>query len=114
MVQSFSSLESSDQNVAIYAGILVSVFTFGEFIMAPQWAKISDVIGRKYTLLIGSVGAILSAILFGVSRSIPMAIASRTCAGLLNPNLGVVQTSVGELVSKEHQGRNSPSVLLLN
>ena len=104
MVQSFSSPESGDQNAAVFAGIMVSVFTFGEFLMTPQWAKISDLIGRKYTLLVGSIGAILSAILFGFSRSLPMAIASRTCAGLLNPNLGVVQTYVGELVMKEYQG----------
>lgn len=104
MVQSFSSSESDDQNSAIYAGIMVSVFTFGEFIMAPQWAKISDKIGRKPTLLIGSLGAMFSAILFGFSKSLPWAVTARIFAGLLNPNLGVVQTFVGELVGKEEQG----------
>jgi MFS family permease len=105
MVQSFSSSsDSSDQNAAIYAGIMVSVFTFGEFIMAPQWARISDRIGRKPTLLIGSLGAMFSALLFGFSNSLPMAIAARTFAGLLNPNLGVVKTFVGELVRKDQQG----------
>ncbi|OBT65930.1 hypothetical protein VE03_05397 [Pseudogymnoascus sp. 23342-1-I1] len=82
---------------------MVSVFTFGEFVGAPQWAKISDRIGRKPTILIGSMGAVFSALLFGFSTSLPMAIAARTCAGLLNPNLGVVPTFVGELVSKEQQ-----------
>lgn len=72
--------------------------------MAPQWAKISDRIGRKPTILIGSMGAVFLTLLFGFSTSIPMAIAARTCAGLLNPNLGVVQTFVGELVSKGQQG----------
>lgn len=102
MVQSFPELK--EENVPVYAGIMVSVFTFGEFIMAPQWAKISDRLGRKSTLLIGSFGAMLSAVLFGLSRSLPIAIAARTCAGLLNPNLGVVQTFVGELVHKDQQG----------
>lgn len=83
---------------------MVSVFTFGEFIMAPQWARLSDKIGRKPTLLIGSVGAMFSAIFFGFSISLPWAIVARTFAGLLNPNLGVVQTFVGELVPKEEQG----------
>ena len=72
--------------------------------MAPQWAKISDGIGRKPTLLIGSVGAVFSALLFGFSTSLPWAVGARICAGLLNPNLGVVQTFVGELVRKEEQG----------
>jgi MFS family permease len=105
MVQSLSPpSESNDQNAAVFAGIMVSVFTFGEFLMAPQWARISDRIGRKPTLLIGSVGAMISAALFGLSNSLPMAIAARTCAGLLNPNLGVVRTFVGELVTKDQQG----------
>lgn len=44
MVQSFSSSEIDDDDSAIYAGIMVSVFTFGEFIMAPQWTRLSDMI----------------------------------------------------------------------
>jgi MFS family permease len=104
MVKSLSGPESNKDNIAIYAGLMVSVFTFGEFLGAPQWAKISDRIGRKPTILIGSMGAVFSALLFGFSTSIPMAIAARTCGGLLNPNLGVVPTFVGELVSKDQQG----------
>lgn len=104
MVKSLSGPESSKDNIAIYAGIMVSVFTFGEFVGAPLWAKVSDRIGRKPTILIGSMGAVFSALLFGFSTSIPMAIAARTCGGLLNPNLGVVPTFVGELVSKDQQG----------
>lgn len=75
--------------------------------MAPIWARISDNIGRKPTLLIGSLAAMLSALFFGFSTSLPMAVVARSFAGLVNPNLGVVQTFVGErtLGSKEHQGR---------
>jgi len=105
MVQSLSrSTDPEGHNTAFYAGLLVSVFTFGEFLMAPQWAKISDRIGRKPTLLIGSVGAMSSAAVFGLSVSLPMAIGARICAGMLNPNLGILKTYVGELVSKDKQG----------
>ena len=107
MVDSFLSPEQSVEGTdgpATYAGIMVSIFTFGEFLMAPQWARISDAIGRKPTLLIGSFGAIISATAFGFSTSLPFAIITRACAGLANPNLGVVNTFVGELVSKDHKG----------
>jgi MFS family permease len=95
MIQSFST--EHDTNTAIYAGRMVSVFTLGEFLMAPQWAKISNRVGRKSTLLIGSVGTIFSALVFGFSSSLPMAIGARVCAGILYPNLGVLQTFVGEI-----------------
>jgi MFS family permease len=91
---------------------MVSGFTFGEFVMAPQWAKISDRIGRKPTLLLGSMGAVFSALVFGISNSLPMAIVARTCAGLLNPNLGVVQTFTGELVSKDQQGMTDIPIVI--
>lgn len=74
MVESFSAepepaeTTTTESNTATYAVIMVSVFTFGEFIMAPQWARISDRIGRKPTLLIGSVGAMISALAFGLGE----------------------------------------------
>ena len=115
MVRSFSPSSSpySSDNTAIYAGLIVSVFTFGEFIMALLWARISDKIGRKSTLLIGTLGAVLSAVLFGFSRSLAWAIVARTCAGLLNPNLGTVGTFVGELVPRSQQGNCFPITLTL-
>ena len=111
MVQSLSLSKADEQNTAVYAAIMVSVFTFGEFLMAPQWAKISDRIGRKPTLLLGSLGAVISAFLFAFSSSLPVAITARACAGLLNPNLGVVRTFVGELVKKDQQGIYNDLVL---
>ena len=91
-------------NVAFYAGVLVSVFTFGEFLMAPVWAGLSDRLGRKATLLLGSVGAVGSAAGFGLARNLWIAIVLRLVAGGLNPNLGVLRTYVGELVDRRGQG----------
>jgi len=46
-----------------------------------------------------------SAFLFGLSKSIHVAVTVRALGCLANPNVGVVQTCVGELVkNKEHQG----------
>ena len=92
--------QSADQRAAVWAGILVSVFTFGEFLMAPQWARISDRFGRKPTLLFGSGLAVISALSFGCSRSLPVAVVARCFAGLANPNLGIVQTFTGERVGR--------------
>ena len=91
-------------NVAFYSGVLVSVFTFGEFLMAPVWAGLSDRLGRKATLLLGSIGAVGSAAGFGLARNLWIAIVLRLVAGGLNPNLGVLRTYVGELVDRSGQG----------
>ena len=103
MVQSFG--EAGRTNTAFLVGLLIAVFTFCEFLSGTVWARISNEIGRKPTLLIGVAGAIASALFFGLSKSIPVAVTVRALGGLANPNVGVVQTCIGELVKKkEYQG----------
>lgn len=70
------------------------------------WGRISDRIGRKPVLITGLVGTALSMILFGFSTNLWCAVMARALGGLLNGNVGVLQTTVAELVTrKEHQPR---------
>ena len=49
----------------------------------------------------------ISASLFGLSKSIYAAVAIRTFGGLVNPNVEIVQTCVGEMIKeKSHQGKS--------
>lgn len=106
MVQSFDeSYISGQADAAFYAGFLIASFTFGEFLTGILWGKISNKIGRKPTLLIGVAGGLVSATVFGISKSFPFALAARLFGGLINPNVGVVQTMIAEIVpSKDEQG----------
>lgn len=106
MIQSFKDQDMSNKDIAaVYAGLLVASFTFGEFVTGILWGKISTLIGRKPTLLLGVAGGMISAILFGISKSVSVAITARLFGGLINPNVGVVQTMVAEIVPrKEQQG----------
>ena len=61
MVQSLSLEGKDDKNLATYAGLMVAAFTLGESIGATIWARISDAIGRKPTLIIGCGSRFLSA-----------------------------------------------------
>jgi MFS family permease len=76
--------------------------------MGIVWAKVSDRIGRKPTLMVGVVEASISALTFGCSTSLWMALTARAFGGLVNPNVGVISACVEELVKrKEHQGKSS-------
>jgi MFS family permease len=111
MIRSFEEVEEAQ--VTFYAGMLIAIFTFCEFLSGMIWAKISDQIGRRMTLLIGSGCAIIAAVSFGLSQSIVMAVVTRAFGGLFNPNVGLVQTCVVELAKeKEQQGElvNFPRV----
>ncbi|KAL2068550.1 hypothetical protein VTL71DRAFT_14887 [Oculimacula yallundae] len=91
---------------AAYALLTVALFTFNEFCTSVLWAKVSDCLGRKLTLIIGAIGGSFSALLFGLSTNVWVALGARLFGGLVNPNVGVISACVGELVKKkEHQGR---------
>jgi MFS family permease len=105
MIESFNITQDESQ-ISVYAGMLITAFAFAEFSTGMIWGRISDRVGRKPVLLMGLVGTALSMICFGFARTLPGAIMARALGGLLNGNVGVLQTTVAELVTKkEHQPR---------
>ena len=77
--------------------------------MGMYWGGLSDRIGRKPVLLVGCVGTMLSMLVVGLAPNIYVALAGRVCGGLLNGNIGVIQTMVGELVKNPDHERESLS-----
>ncbi|KAI9833783.1 MAG: hypothetical protein M1819_003516 [Sarea resinae] len=105
MVQSFKITDDTRQ-IAIYAGMVTSAFTIAEFSTGVLWGRLSDRLGRKPVLLFGLAGTGLSMLMFGFARNLPMALIGRALGGLLNGNIGVLQTTVAEMITvKEHQPR---------
>lgn len=100
--------ETGDKsNASFYAGILISAFAFAESISGMFWGGLSDRYGRKPILLFGCAGTILSLLVVGFSVNFWMALMGRMLGGLLNGNIGVIQTMVGELVTlPEHERKH--------
>ncbi|KAI1809011.1 major facilitator superfamily domain-containing protein [Poronia punctata] len=96
----------NEQDASFYAGLLISAFSLTEALMGMYWGGLSDRIGRKPVLIVGCVGTMLSMLVVGFASSIWVALVGRAFGGLLNGNIGVIQTMVGELVTKpEHEPR---------
>ncbi|KAF2767811.1 MFS general substrate transporter [Teratosphaeria nubilosa] len=105
MIESFNITEDGKQ-IALYAGLVTSAFAFAECLAGPFWGRLSDRYGRKPILLSGIAGTGLSMLVFGFARNLPTAIIARALGGLLNGNIGVLQTTVAEVVTVEaHQAR---------
>ncbi|ORY12824.1 major facilitator superfamily domain-containing protein [Clohesyomyces aquaticus] len=105
MVDSFHIANDKAQ-ISMYVGMVTSAFAFAECASGVFWGRLSDRIGRKKVLLGGLFGTGLSMLLFGFATNLPMALIARALGGLLNGNIGVLQTTVAELVTVEkHQPR---------
>ncbi|EEU40821.1 uncharacterized protein NECHADRAFT_32451 [Fusarium vanettenii 77-13-4] len=105
MIEDFNITDDSSK-ISVYAGMVTSAFTLAEFSTGVLWGRLSDKIGRKPVLLFGLLGTAISVLVFGFAPSLPVALFARALGGLLNGNIGVLQTTVAELVTvKEQQPR---------
>jgi len=83
MIESFGI---DKKNVAKWAGIASAVFSLSQCLTAILWGRASDKFGRKPTILVGLTCTMLSSLMWGMSTSLPMAIAARAMAGAFNGN----------------------------
>ncbi|KAM6504162.1 Major facilitator superfamily domain containing protein [Amanita muscaria] len=91
------------RKVGYYAGIIESLFFATEAMTILQWGRISDRIGRKPVILIGLAGNALSMLCFGLSRTFWTLVVSRCLCGLLNGNVGVLKSVIGELTDSTNR-----------
>ncbi|KAK7927169.1 hypothetical protein PG985_004167 [Apiospora marii] len=105
MVKDFHITDDHNK-ISFYAGLVTSAFTFAEFSTGFLWGRLSDRVGRKPVLLTGLMGTAVSVLIFGFAQNLWVALAARAVGGLLNGNMGVLQSTVTELVTaKEHRPR---------
>lgn len=105
MIESFH-MTDDDRKISLYAGMVTSAFAFAEFSSGMFWGRASDKYGRKPILLTGLAGTGISMIVFGFAPNLPVALVARALGGLLNGNIGVLQSTVAEVVTVEaHQAR---------
>ena len=96
----------SEDDASFYSGLLISAFSLTEALVGIFWGSLSDRIGRKPVLLVGCIGTMFSMIVVGFASNLWVALFGRAVGGLLNGNIGVIQTMVGELVTRpEHEPR---------
>ncbi|POS87204.1 hypothetical protein EPUL_003335 [Erysiphe pulchra] len=96
----------NEKHASFYSGLLISAFSLAEALTGMFWGSLSDRVGRKPILLCGCAGTILSLLILGFAQNFWVALAGRIIGGILNGNIAVIQTVVGELVTRpEHEPR---------
>lgn len=96
----------SQNQLGSYTGLLALVFSLCQAVTGIPWGRASDHFGRKPMILIALVCTMLATLVWGFSTSLAVALAARIVAGLANGDVGIIRTTVAELVpEKELQPR---------
>lgn len=95
MIKSFHVPEDE---VGKWSGICSAMFSLCQAVMGIPWGIFSDRFGRKPAILFGLTTTMVTSLLWGFSTSLPMAIVARGLAGAGNGNVGIIRTTVAEMV----------------
>ena len=98
MIESFGVATT---DIAKWTGILASVFSVSQCLTGVPWGQASDKYGRKPVILIAMTCAMLSSLLFGFSTNLKWAIVARAFSGASNGNVGILRTTVAEMVPQK-------------
>lgn len=97
--------EVNPNQVGVYVGTIASAFALAQLATNFFWGRMSDKIGRKPVILLGTILTAACFIAFGFVRTLPQAIIVQALMGLCNGNQGVVSTCLGEITDRSNQSR---------
>lgn len=103
MTSTFPEVDPSQ--IGLYVGIIASSFALAQFATNFFWGWLSDQIGRKPVVMLGTMFTAASFIAFGFCRTLWQAIIVQMCMGLFNGNQGVISTCLGEITDRSNQSK---------
>ncbi|KAJ9070239.1 hypothetical protein DSO57_1010276 [Entomophthora muscae] len=104
MVRDFQ-VAKNEAHIGFYVGIIASSFATAQMLSGIPWGMISDRVGRRPVILVGLFGTSISLLMFGLSTSLPWAIATRCMCGLLSGNVGVIKSAMAELTNASNRAQ---------
>lgn len=103
MIKSFPGV-SQDQ-VGLYVGLLASAFALAQLATNLVWGYLSDIVGRKPVMLLGTLLLCFCFAAFGFCTRYYHIVLVHVAMGLLNGNAAVVPTCLGELTDRSNQSK---------
>ncbi|KAF2848831.1 MFS transporter-like protein [Plenodomus tracheiphilus IPT5] len=103
MTKSFP--EVKDGQTGLYVGLIASSFALAQFTTNFFWGWLSDKIGRKPVIIMGTFLTMCCFMAFGFCRTLWQAVLVQALMGFVNGNSGVVSTCLGEITDRSNQSR---------
>ncbi|WP_413289928.1 MFS transporter [Bdellovibrio sp. HCB337] len=90
---------------ALQTGLLMSVYSFMQFIFAPFWGKLSDRMGRRPILLFCLLGEAFSYLLFAWARSLEWLFVARILAGFFGASISTASAYISDITPPNERSK---------
>ncbi|EXQ86223.1 tetracycline resistance protein, class C [Acinetobacter baumannii 25493_8] len=92
-------------HIAIYMGILASLYAAMQFIFSPLLGALSDRWGRRPVLLISLAGAAINYLFLTFSHSLILLLVGRIIAGITSANMAVASTYIVDVSQENNRAK---------
>ncbi|MEO7716467.1 MAG: MFS transporter [Capsulimonas sp.] len=100
------SAGDSHKTMAWHVGMLTSVFSLMQLLLAPFWGRLSDKVGRRPLLLMGMAGYGMAQLLFGMATTLPLLYLARILGGILaSATMPAAAAYVADATDEKARGR---------
>ncbi|TPX11134.1 uncharacterized protein E0L32_007995 [Thyridium curvatum] len=103
MVRSFEEIPATQ--TGLYVGLLASAFALAQLTTNLLWGFLSDLFGRKPTMILGTGLLMVCFGFFGFCTTYWQVLVVHIAMGLLNGNAAVVPTCLGEVTDRSNQSK---------
>jgi MFS family permease len=103
MASTFPEVDVGD--VGLYVGIIASAFALAQFTTNFFWGWLSDRIGRKPVVMLGTLLTASCLVAFGFCKTLWQAVIVQALMGVVNGNQGVISTCLGEITDRSNQSK---------
>lgn len=85
--------------------LLVSAYTFSQFLFAPVWGRVSDRVGRRPIILLTVFGTMAGYLWLAFTDSLLTLFLARAFTGAMASNMAVIHAYVADVTPPEHRAR---------
>lgn len=104
IVSEFVDSTKPDQ-IALYVGLLISLYSFCQFFAAPVLGALSDKYGRRPILLLCLTGSAIGYILFGIGGSLIVLFIGRVIDGLTGGDISTIFAYIADITAPANRGK---------
>lgn len=89
----------------IMIGLILTVFSFFQFLSSPIMGSLSDTYGRRPLLMLSQFSTFVSFVILGFAQNLWMIFLSRSIDGLLGSNITIAQAYISDISSKKNRAK---------